>query len=482
MGGDGLGVLEVLDLRVERGRPRLTRERVVAPIEDTLDVAPIGAGVPDGFVATSNGALCYRKLDGVSSVVRRVHLERHAGDVAATDEIRYRWTDVATSGAQLAVLVLPGGYRLAAATPPPVAAMVAGERLVVVWARPTKAISFEAAAFDGAPAAAAERIDRESPTRGKLPRLSGVRWIEPGAKRHRFVRAGVAGVVTIAIVAFWATRSGEHDPVRPAPRERPGITERYTSSHALVVGVDAYPSERWTGLAYATKDAEGMASFLAQQGFEVTTLLDAAATKHAILRHLENELAPRLLRNDRVLFFFAGHGHTRELGGNRWGYIVPYDAGDDSASYISMDKLRELSLKMNEAKHQLFILDACFGGLIATTAGTLDPQQANYIEAVMRRPARQVLSAGGKTQQVVDGYGPAGYGLFTGTLLEALERNLADDNGDGFVTVSELFDHARATATTDYQSPYFATLAGHGMGEFVFDLRRRAVESEGSHE
>jgi hypothetical protein len=78
--------------------------------------------------------------------------------------------------------------------------------------------------------------------------------------------------------------------------------------------MDHYPSVKWPQLNYAKKDAEGVVNFLRSQGFEVMTLYDEQATKTEIIAKLQNELAPRVKKDDRVLFFFAGHGYTEELG------------------------------------------------------------------------------------------------------------------------------------------------------------------------
>jgi uncharacterized caspase-like protein len=102
-----------------------------------------------------------------------------------------------------------------------------------------------------------------------------------------------------------------------------------------------------------------------------------------------------------------------------------------------MEELQTQSEKMGNAKHQLFIMDACYGGLLGTRAGGVDPSIPNYLREVTRRVARQIITAGGKDQQVVDG-GPGGHSVFTAYLLEGLRDGLADANGDGFVTFSEL--------------------------------------------
>ncbi len=207
------------------------------------------------------------------------------------------------------------------------------------------------------------------------------------------------------------------------------------------------------------------------------SLYDEQATKTAIISKMQNDLARRVKSDDRVIFFFAGHGYTEELGGEDNGYIVPYDGGDISATFISMDELRSQSRKMGNAKHQLFVLDACYGGLFGERgARSVNENLPNYLTEIIRRPARQFLTAGGKDQSVQDG-GPGGHSYFTYYFLEALQEGLGDVNGDGYITFAELDSYIKPRASNSYQTPASGTLPGHGMGEFVF----RSPKGERQH-
>jgi hypothetical protein len=135
-----------------------------------------------------------------------------------------------------------------------------------------------------------------------------------------------------------------------------------------------------------------------------------------------------------------------------------------------MELLRSLSEKMSAAKHQAFIIDACFGGQFAPTKAAvagIAPTHPNYIGEIARRAARQYITAGGKDQQVLDG-GPQGYSYFTGHLIAALRDGLGDLNGDGYITMNEVATYLVPRATNAYQTPGAGTLPGHGLGEFVF--------------
>ena len=59
----------------------------------------------------------------------------------------------------------------------------------------------------------------------------------------------------------------------------------YSSSHALVVGIDKY--RLWPHLEYAVKDAVAMAAVLEAKGFQITMLTDEQATLKRILAKLK---------------------------------------------------------------------------------------------------------------------------------------------------------------------------------------------------
>jgi hypothetical protein len=265
--------------------------------------------------------------------------------------------------------------------------------------------------------------------------------------------------------------------VVPASESAP-LKQYFGKSYALVIGIDQYDAPGWAPLKYAVKDAEAMVAYLKRQGFEVQALYNKQATRQAILGHLIDVLSPKITRDDRVLVFFAGHGGTDVRAGRSHGYIVPADGGRGFSSNIQMDELRTAALMMDEARHQLFIMDACYGGLLAATRGSkVSEDHPAYLDEITGRKARQVLTAGGADQQVADG-GPGGHSHFTFHLLQALEKAGGDLNGDGYITFAELAAYIVSVAHSFQQTPTYSTLAGHGLGEFVFLSPKPAVSQE----
>jgi tetratricopeptide (TPR) repeat protein len=133
-----------------------------------------------------------------------------------------------------------------------------------------------------------------------------------------------------------------------------------------------------------------------------------------------------------------------------------------------MAELKDQSSYMGNARQQLFIMDSCYGGLLAVMRDSVvDPHVPHYLQVVTNRLARQVLTAGGEGQEVVDG-GPKGHSVFMDALLEGLQDGLADLNGDGYITFHELVAYVTPRASNDYQTPGDGVLPGHQEGEFLF--------------
>ncbi|HEV2446944.1 MAG TPA: polysaccharide deacetylase family protein, partial [Candidatus Sulfopaludibacter sp.] len=199
----------------------------------------------------------------------------------------------------------------------------------------------------------------------------------------------------------------------------------YRESWAVIVGINDYQS--WPKLRYAVNDANGVEDILIKKyGFKpqnIRKMLDRDATRQRILEVLGDEFTDgkKVQREDRVFFFFAGHGATRTLDdGRQLGFIVPVDA--DKVNYystaISMTTLREAS-DLIPAKHIYFVMDSCYSGLALTRGAGTFARDRSYLDEVTRRTARQILTAGGADEQVADD-GPDGHSVFTWALLEGL--------------------------------------------------------------
>ncbi|WP_423178947.1 MULTISPECIES: polysaccharide deacetylase family protein [unclassified Stenotrophomonas] len=249
------------------------------------------------------------------------------------------------------------------------------------------------------------------------------------------------------------------------------VTTGYEKSWAIVVGIDNYG--KWPKLEYASHDAQAVADTLTGQfGFpssQVIVLKNEQATRNNILAAFHDRLADdRTGRNDRVFVFFAGHGATRQLASGRdLGYIIPVDSDpkEFATDAIAMTDIQNIAESM-QAKHVMFVMDACYSGLGLTRGG---PSSSSFLRENARRSARQMLTAGGADQQVADA-GPNGHSVFTWVLLQALAGK-GDLNGDGLITGTELAAYvAPAVSAVSHQTPAFGSLPGSQGGEFVFQV------------
>ncbi|UCD78133.1 MAG: caspase family protein, partial [Desulfobacterales bacterium] len=158
----------------------------------------------------------------------------------------------------------------------------------------------------------------------------------------------------------------------------------YSSSHALVVGINEY--RHWPRLEYAADDAREMAARLKAQGFQIHMLTDEQATLKNILAELE-AIHRAVDENSRMMFYFAGHGQTEDLpGGRERGYIVPVDADAYNWQHtmLPMDQLNQI-MRQFKAKHIFMAFDSCYSGLgLARSIGRPPEQDAAYIQKMMR--------------------------------------------------------------------------------------------------
>jgi uncharacterized caspase-like protein len=129
-----------------------------------------------------------------------------------------------------------------------------------------------------------------------------------------------------------------------------------------------------------------------------------------------------------------------------------------------MQQVRDISVRI-PAKHILYAMDACYSGQGFTRALGLDPGTSGYIQKITSLRSVQMITAGGKAEQVVE---VDGHGLFTQYFLQGLSGE-ADRDNDKVVTASELGAYLMpqvSRASDNLQTPQYGRLDGEG--EVVF--------------
>ncbi len=252
----------------------------------------------------------------------------------------------------------------------------------------------------------------------------------------------------------------------------------YDESHALVIGVSNY-DKGWRRLPGVRTDVTEVSRVLKAQGFQSVTVAPDVTREEfdAALRSFIGKYGLR--ERNRLVIYFAGHGHTERLSDDRdLGYIVmrnaPKPDDDPNGFYlasVSMDEINSSALRI-KAKHALFVFDSCFSGTIFRS----EPERRvpPAIASLTAAPVRQFITSGAAGQTVPDD------SIFRAYFVRAFEQRLGDLNDDGFITGEELGKYLMgqvASDSRDTQTPRFGKIkdAKLNLGDLVFALPKKAV-------
>ncbi|GAB1542095.1 hypothetical protein NUACC21_47690 [Scytonema sp. NUACC21] len=267
------------------------------------------------------------------------------------------------------------------------------------------------------------------------------------------------------------------------------------NSYAVIIGINQYTEPSWK-LKSATNDARKLAEILRDKyQYEVLQLVDEQATAktlNELFTAFENQTIPfpngnrRVEPDDRVLFYFAGHGVARrvdEKDDGPQGFIFPQDASRDDKSLLPMRQLHDALVKLG-CRHLLIILDCCFAGSFrsAVRQAVLSEEDL-YLERYNRYIAgcaQEVITSAAYNETAADSlysFGERGederHSPFASTLFEALEpdsENNADYNKDGVVTITEIIQYIeqKFLEMNSGQTPGYTQLKKHDFGKYIF--------------
>lgn len=238
----------------------------------------------------------------------------------------------------------------------------------------------------------------------------------------------------------------------------------YTQSHALLIGVSKY-TNGWSSLSSVKRELDTVQEALEGQGFNVVRVDNPDSG--ALYSAFEGFIADYGYdTNNRLLFYYSGHGHSDD----RHGYLVPSNApspNDDSKGFrrsaLDMNQIVTWAKKM-DSKHALFLFDSCFSGTIFKSK-SLPKGSDYYIEKITGMPVRQFITAGSAGETV-----PA-KSTFTPAFVDAITKGFGDLNEDGYVTGSELGVYlSQEVPRYVDQIPQYGKIKEYDLaqGDFVF--------------
>ena len=214
--------------------------------------------------------------------------------------------------------------------------------------------------------------------------------------------------------------------------------------HVVTVGINMYKNP-FLDLRFAVPDAKSISKQFTKsysQLFDNVVLYELynkGATKAKINTTLE--LLQTIPPQDTVLIYLAGHGDTLQ---NQW-YFIPYDLYDPTdpnklkAKGISSNTLELLVVKIN-AKRIFLLMDSCKSGAALNAFSNFD---AHKPFALLSRATGIHIGAAATGKQSARELENIGHGIFTYTLLEAVNGAADNNPANGNITVNEVLNYVK---------------------------------------
>ncbi|MFD4553555.1 caspase family protein [Streptomyces sp. NPDC058469] len=224
---------------------------------------------------------------------------------------------------------------------------------------------------------------------------------------------------------------------------------------ALLIATYDYQDDGLRRLTAPAHDAGAFAAVLQDPdiaGFEVTTLINEP---HYRVGEAIADLYRDRRRDDLTLLYFTGHGLKDDDGRL---YLAMTNTRRDSLLFTSLPAEQiDQAMSGCTSRQKVLILDCCYSG--AFPAGRLAKADTDVhaLERFQGR-GRTVLTASDATQYSFEGnqpHGTAAQSVFTRYLVEGLRDGSADLDGDGDITLDELYSyvHDRVVDEIPQQRP-----------------------------
>lgn len=210
---------------------------------------------------------------------------------------------------------------------------------------------------------------------------------------------------------------------------------------ALLIATYDYEDTGLRRLTAPAHDAEAFAAVLQDPdiaGFEVTTMINEP---HHRVGGAIADLYRDRRRDDLTLLYFTGHGLKDDDGRL---YLAMTNTRRDSLLFTSLPAEQiDQAMSGCTSRQKVLILDCCYSGAFPAGRITKGDTDVHTLERFQGR-GRTVLTASDATQYSFEGnqpHGEAAQSVFTRHLVAGLRDGSADLDGDGDITLDELYSY-----------------------------------------
>jgi YVTN family beta-propeller protein len=210
---------------------------------------------------------------------------------------------------------------------------------------------------------------------------------------------------------------------------------------ALLIATYQYDDSGLRKLIAPAQDAESLAAVLKDPdiaGFEVTTLINEP---HHVVGEAIGTFYRDRRRDDLTLLYFTGHGLKDDDGRL---YLAMTNTRRDTLLFTALSAEQiDQAMEGCASRQKVLILDCCYSGAFPAGRLAKADTEVHALERFQGR-GRTVLTASDATQYSFEGNklrGEAAQSVFTSYLVTGLRDGSADLDGDGDITLDELYSY-----------------------------------------
>jgi Caspase domain len=215
---------------------------------------------------------------------------------------------------------------------------------------------------------------------------------------------------------------------------------------ALMIANDQYSDGKLGRLRSPSIDAARLARVLGDPSIGNFAVMRSTNDPESGLRRKLSAFFRGAAREDVLLLHIACHG-VKDDDGNLYFATVDTDTSDLLTTAISAEFVKQL-LDRTSSRRIVLLLDCCYSGAFAR--GTRGDPNVQVLERLRRDReqfdgrGRAVLTASNAMEYAWEGDDIQGEGVpsvFTGAVISGLETGDADGDGDGQISVDDLYEY-----------------------------------------